>query len=106
MDIDSTASSFAALGHPARLTLFRLLVRAEPQGLTVTEIGAHMDMPLSTLAHHLRSLKQAGLIRQTREGREVQTRADVLSLRNVLDFVVCECCEGVDAPASLQEVAT
>jgi DNA-binding transcriptional ArsR family regulator len=98
MDNDSTASALAALGHPARLMLFRLLVRAEPQGLSVSEIGAHLDMPLSTLAHHLRSLKEAGLIAQTREGREMQTRANVQALRDVLDFMICECCQGVAAP--------
>ncbi|TVS02773.1 MAG: ArsR family transcriptional regulator [Rhodobacteraceae bacterium] len=103
--IDSSASALAALGHPARLSLFRLLVRAEPQGLRVSEIGTLLDIPLSTLAHHLRSLKQAGLIRQQRDGREVQTRADVQALRDVLEFVVCECCEGVATPTPIQEVA-
>lgn len=96
---DSAALKLAALGHPARLDLFRLLVRAGPEGLLVGEIAAHLDMPLSTLAHHLRSLKQAGLIAQTRRGREVETRADMEAMRDVLDFLMSECCKGVPALA-------
>ncbi|ATX65124.1 ArsR/SmtB family transcription factor [Roseinatronobacter bogoriensis] len=96
---DSAAIALAALGHPARLSVFRLLVRAGPDGLLVGEIAAHLDMPLSTLAHHLRSLKLAGLIVQTRNGREVETRADTAAMRDVLDFLMSECCKGVPALA-------
>ncbi|MGL4413117.1 ArsR/SmtB family transcription factor [Roseinatronobacter monicus] len=96
---DSSAAALAALGHPARLTVFRLLVRAGPEGVLVGEIAAHLDMPLSTLAHHLRSLKQAGLIVQTRRGREVETRADTHAMRDVLDFLMSECCKGVPSLA-------
>ncbi len=98
---DSAAAALAALGHPARLTLFRLLVRAGPDGLLVGEIAARLDMPLSTLAHHLRSLKQAGLIMQSRNGREVETRADTDALRDVLGFLMSECCKGLPALADL-----
>ena len=98
---DSAAATLAALGHPARLSLFRLLVRAGPDGLLVGEIAAHLDMPLSTLAHHLRSLKLAGLIVQNRKGREVETRADTEAMRDVLDFLMSECCKGV--PALVEE---
>lgn len=94
---DSTAETLAALGHPARLTLFRLLVRAAPDGLLVGEIAAHLDMPLSTLSHHLRSLKDAGLIAQTRQGREVRTVAQIDALRTALDIVLADCCAGVPA---------
>lgn len=96
-ETDSAADALAALGHPARLMLFRLLVRAGPEGLLVGEIATHLDMPLSTLAHHMRSLKQAGLIVQTKRGREVETRADTEALRTVLDFLMSECCKGVPA---------
>ena len=95
--IDHAAAALSALGHPARLTLFRLLVRAGPEGLLVGEIAEHLDMPASTLAHHLRNLKQAGLVLQTRNGREVQNVADTGALREVLDFLMSECCTGVPA---------
>jgi DNA-binding transcriptional ArsR family regulator len=65
----------------------------------VGEIAAHLDIPLSTLAHHLRSLKDAGLVTQTRQGREVRTRACTQELRDVLGFLLNDCCAGV-APAN------
>lgn len=92
---ESTVIALAALGHAARLSVFRLLVKAGPDGLMVGEIGAHLDMPLSTLAHHLRALKQAGLISQVREGREVLTRAETAALHGVVDYLLSECCQGV-----------
>ena len=94
---DSAATALAALGHTARLNVFRLLVRAAPDGLLVGEIAAHLDMPLSTLAHHLRSLKDAGLVTQTRQGREVRTSACTVELRDVLDFLLNDCCAGLPA---------
>ena len=89
------AAALAALGHPARLSVFRLLVRAGPDGLLVGEIAAHLDMPLSTLAHHLRGLKQAGLVMQAKQGREVETRANTEAMRDIVDFLMSECCKGV-----------
>ncbi len=94
-DIDATATAMAALGHPARLAVFRLLVRAGPDGLLVGEIAAHLDLPLSTLAHHLRSLKQAGLVAQTRAGRETRTAACTDRLRTILDGLMQDCCRGL-----------
>jgi DNA-binding transcriptional ArsR family regulator len=97
MTSDSAAVALAALGHPARLAVFRLLVRAAPDGLLVGEIAAHLDMPLSTLAHHLHSLKDAGLVAQTRQGREVRNSACTEELRHVLDFLLTDCCAGLPA---------
>lgn len=94
---DSAVIALAALGHPARLSVFRLLVRAAPDGLLVGEIAAHLDMPLSTLAHHLRSLKDAGLVAQTRQGREVRSKACTEELRDVLGFLLNDCCAGLPA---------
>lgn len=98
-DDDIASAALAALGHPARLGVFRLLVRAGPDGLMVGEIGAHLDMPLSTLAHHLRALKQSGLIQQTRVGREVLTRAETAALQGVVEYLLSECCQGVQPRA-------
>jgi DNA-binding transcriptional ArsR family regulator len=92
------ARSLAALGHESRLAVFRLLVRAGREGLNVGEIGAHLDMPASTLAHHLRALVEAGLVVQERRGREVVNRADYEAMQRTLAFLTAECCAGV-APA-------
>ena len=90
-----TARSLAALGHDARLAIFRLLVRAGHDGLTVGQIADHLGLAPSTQAHHLRTLVDAGLVRQEKRGREVISTADFDALQAVLDFLTDECCSGV-----------
>lgn len=89
------ARALAALGHEARLSIFRLLVRAGKEGLIVGEIGAHLNMPASTLAHHLSTLVAAGLVVQQRHGREVVNRADFDAMQRTVSFLTAECCVGV-----------
>lgn len=90
------ATALAALGHEARLKLFRLLVRAGPEGLGVGEIGKHLAIPPSTLAHHLGALVAAGLVTQEKQGRAVISRADYAALRGIFMAVEAECCAGVE----------
>jgi ArsR family transcriptional regulator, arsenate/arsenite/antimonite-responsive transcriptional repressor len=87
--------ALSALGHDARLSIFRLLVRAGDGGLIVGEIGAHLGLPPSTLAHHLTALVDAGLVVQERRGREVVNRADFGAMRRTVDYLTRECCTGV-----------
>lgn len=91
----SAARSLAALGHEARLKVFRLLVRAGEDGLNVGEIGNHLELPASTLAHHLSALVQAGLVLQERRGREIINRADYAATVVLVAFLTDECCVGV-----------
>jgi DNA-binding transcriptional ArsR family regulator len=90
--------ALAALGHDARLAIFRLLVRAGEDGLRVGEIGTHAGLAPSTLAHHLSTLVAAGLVRQEKQGREVVCRADYTAMHRVLDFLTAECCAGLAPP--------
>jgi len=90
-----TARALAALGHEARLDVYRLLVRAGDDGLIVGDIATHTGLPLSTLAHHLRTLVAAKLVVQERRGREVINRADYASMNAALAFLTDECCQGV-----------
>ena len=90
-----TARSLAALGHDARLDIFRLLVRAGHDGLTVGEIRDELDLAASTLAHHLRTLVDAGLVTQQKQGRDVINRVDFAEMNRTLDFLSAECCTGV-----------
>ncbi len=89
--------ALSALGHDARLQVFRLLVQAGPDGLSVGDIIAHTGLAASTLAHHLSTLVDAGLVRQERRGRIVQSIANVAALRQTVDFLLSECCTGVCA---------
>ena len=91
----AVARALAALGHEARLTIYLLLVRAGKDGLNVGEIGAHLKMPPSTLAHHLSALVSVGLVVQERCGREVVNRADFEAMNRTLAFLTAECCTGV-----------
>ena len=101
MSITSTnARALAALGHDARLSIFRLLVKAGADGLRVSDIGAHLGLAPSTLAHHLSTLVDAGLVVQERQGREVLNRVDYPAMHRVLDFLTSECCSGVALTAS------
>jgi ArsR family transcriptional regulator len=91
-DVDRHAAAFAALGHPARLAIVRHLLAAHPVGLVVQEIQSELEIPASTLSHHLDSLRQEGLIQQEREGKFLRYRAHEKGLRDVLGFLYAECC--------------
>ena len=98
------ARALAALGHDARLAVFRLLVRAGDDGLRVGDIVGHTGLPPSTLAHHLSALVGNGLVMQERRGREVISRVNFAAMRRVVDFLTSECCAGV-APAAGDDAA-
>lgn len=93
--ISPKARALAALGHDARLSIFRLLVKAGEEGLRVSDIGAHSGLAPSTLAHHLSTLVDAGLVVQDRQGREVFNRVDFQAMHEVLGFLTSECCVGI-----------
>jgi ArsR family transcriptional regulator len=97
VELDSAAALLAQLGHRARLEVMRLLIRAGPAGLPVGEVQAHLGLPASTLAFHLRGLVSAGLVEQEREGRVVLCRPRLDAVDGIVDFLRAECCRGVDA---------
>lgn len=90
-----TARALAALGHDARLSIFRLLVKAGKSGLRVSDIGEHLGLAPSTLAHHLSTLVDAGLVQQDKQGREVFNRVDFPAMNQLIGFLTSECCVGV-----------
>ncbi|MCL7466596.1 metalloregulator ArsR/SmtB family transcription factor [Phaeovulum sp. NW3] len=96
----SNARALAALGHDARLSIFRLLVKAGDDGLRVSDIGEHLGLAPSTLAHHLSTLVDAGLVLQEKQGREVFNRVDYPAMRRVVGFLTSECCAGVSIRSS------
>lgn len=98
MDLKTSAKRLASLGHENRLELFRLLVQAGPDGLTIGELQIALDRPASTLAFHLRELVAAELVVQEKEGRMVRCRANYEALNEVLQFVKQNCCCGVKLP--------
>ncbi len=91
------ADALAALGNRTRLRLFKLLVRAGTEGANVGTVQRMLGVPATTLAHHLNTLTQAGLVGQERRGREVICTANYKAVNELLDYVRAECCAGLDA---------
>ena len=89
------ADALAALGNRTRLRAFKLLVRAGREGTNVGTLQKHLGIPATTLAHHLATLAQAGLVQQERRGREVICTANYRAVNDVLDYVKAECCAGL-----------
>lgn len=100
MTTNQTARALAALGHEVRLSIFRLLVKAGDEGLNVGEIIQHLGIAPSTLAHHLSTLVDSGLVVQEKRSREVVSRVDYAIMRGTLDFLTSECCTGVQLQPS------
>ncbi len=83
------------LGNPTRLEVYRLLVRAGPDGLAVGEIQEHLGTPGSTLSHHISHLVNVGLVHQRREGRVLRCTPNYALMSQVVAFLTEECCLGV-----------
>src|SRR4029453_13246436 len=94
----NAADALAALGKRNRLRIFKLLVRAGPEGANISTLQRLLRTPPTTLAHHIASLAQADLLRQERRGREVICTANYKALFAVLDYVKEECCAGLEIP--------
>jgi ArsR family transcriptional regulator len=83
---------FSALGQLGRLEIFRLLVRAGPQGLCVEDIKQRVPMPGSTLSHHLDTLTRSGLLSAKRSSRFVYYAVDWDRTARLIRFLREDCC--------------
>ena len=83
---------FSALGQPGRLKIFRLLVRAGPQGLCVEDIKRRVPMPGSTLSHHLDTLTRSGLTSAKRSSRFLYYAVDWDRTARLIRFLTEDCC--------------
>ena len=91
--LDRHAEQLSALGHPARLQILRFVVQVGPEGAAAGAIQAHVDMPASTLSHHLKRLTDAGMLTTRTEGTFHYFAADYLALRALTDYVWEDCCK-------------
>jgi len=105
MTLDTAALCLSELGNPTRLAIFRLLVRAGTGGVVVGDIQRHLDIPGSTLSHHLAHLARAGLIEQRRDGRSLWCIAHHSVMDGLIEFLTNQCCVGLPAlsPEDIQE---
>jgi DNA-binding transcriptional ArsR family regulator len=86
------ADMLSAMGTEPRLRIMRLLLAAHPEGMVVGEIGEELEIPNSTLSHHLEKLKNEGLVSVRREGTFLRYAADTATLQDLLGFLYAECC--------------
>src|ERR1700686_1192911 len=86
------AEMFSALGNEPRLRIMQLLLTAHPEGLVVSEIRDELDIPNSTLSHHLEKLKAEDLAEVKREGTFLRYTAHTEALQDLLQFLYAECC--------------
>lgn len=92
MNIETASRQLDAIGNPTRLRIYRALVRAGETGAPVGQVRHSLDLPASTLSHHLKKLLEVGLIRQERNGNTLQCHAAYPAMRSLVGFLVDECC--------------
>jgi len=86
------ADMFSAMGTEARLRIVQLLLTAHPEGLVVSDIQEELEIPGSTLSHHLEKLKSENLVRVQRESTFLRYTANTEALQELLQFLYSECC--------------
>ncbi len=92
MNTEDAAKILAELGHSTRLSIFRYLVRVGPEGAPVGQIQEKLDIPGSTLSHHISRLVSVGLISQVRDSRTLYCVPQFAVLNGIVDFLKSECC--------------
>jgi ArsR family transcriptional regulator len=95
LDLEQTArfaDMLSAMGTEPRLRIMRLLLSAHPEGMVVGDIGGELEIPNSTLSHHLDKLKNVDLVKVRREGTFLWYSANTGALQELLGFLYAECC--------------
>jgi|SRR6516225_10968523 DNA-binding transcriptional ArsR family regulator len=100
------ADMFSAMGSEPRLRIMQLLLTAHPEGLVVADIQSELDIPNSTLSHHLEKLKTEDLVLVKREGTFLRYTANTAALQELLQFLYAECCtrSGAVHPQSIVQI--
>ena len=92
MDIQSAVIMFNALSQETRLRTFRLLVEAGPDGLAAGVLSEELGTPHNTMSFHLNHLSTAGLVSSRKDGRSVIYSANFDVMRDLIGFMVKDCC--------------
>ena len=92
MDLEDYANALKELGHPSRLRVYKRLSKAGSSGLPVGTLQKELEIPGSTLSHHISGLVSAGLVKQKREGRILHCIAQYETFDEVVAYLCDECC--------------
>lgn len=94
MKIGLAVEALAALAQESRLSIFRLLVQAGPQGMAAGAMGEKLDIPGATLSFHLKTLAHAKLVKSRTEGRYVIYTANYAEMDKLIAYLTEHCCAG------------
>jgi DNA-binding transcriptional ArsR family regulator len=100
MEMKTAVKALGALAQDSRLSIFRLLVQAGPQGMPAGAIGEKLDLPPATLSFHLAGLTRSGLADSRQEGRFVIYSANFRSMNLLVDYLTENCCNGGSCEAT------
>jgi ArsR family transcriptional regulator len=105
-DVPRYADMLSAMGTEPRLKIMRLLLSAHPDGMVPSDIGNELDIPPSSLSHHLEKLKNEELVKVRRDNRFLWYTANTDALKELLGFLYAECCtrNKAIAPECLVEI--
>src|SRR5690606_157445 len=104
--IEAAASQLEALGNTTRLSIYRTLVRAGDNGLPVGKLQLKLDIPSSTLSHHLKKLVDVNLVSQERQATTLICRANYASMNGLIGYLADECCADSTGCTTVSEEAT
>ncbi len=94
MEINEGVIALGALAQPARLKIFRFLVRQGSTGICAGDLSREFDLPKPTLSFHLKELTHAGLIEARREGRSIYYGPNQRGIQDLMSFLTEDCCQG------------
>jgi ArsR family transcriptional regulator len=95
METRTAVTALAALAQETRLSIFRLLVQAGPEGVPAGRISEELEVPSATLSFHLKDLTHAGLVTPRQEGRFIYYSADFERMAGLMSFLTQNCCQGM-----------
>jgi len=94
MELSPAIDAFGALAQKSRLQIFRLLMQCGPEGMAAGDIARELQIPHNTLSFHVAVLARANLVAARKEGRSIIYAVDLAGTRELLSFLVDDCCSG------------
>ncbi len=103
METSNAVAALAALAQDNRLDIFRLLVKAGPQGMAAGQVAEQLGLAPNTLTFHFDRLRFAGLVTVRRDGRSMVYAARFAAMNDLVAFLTENCCQGAQgcAPATV-----
>ncbi|WP_425410718.1 ArsR/SmtB family transcription factor [Hyphococcus sp.] len=94
MEIESATQAFSALSQGVRLATLKMLIKAGPGGAAAGDIAKALSIPPPTMSFHLKELERSGLVNTRKDGRRVIYAADYGGVRELIDYLLADCCGG------------